>query len=180
MAGPILIFGRFATAPCFKRIFAAINCFFSKCGAPFLVFMSDSWVFAVDPIRAIVTRSKVINPVVGFAPINVIDYCGRLLSVMQKPSNSVRKVSFLFEANSNVSSSLRHDSSFCPRGNFWAGFFAPPKVTRIRAIAQHFANFLWNNLASQHDTSSIVLVRGLTVAAVSTPIIPRSVGYANG
>ena len=189
MAGPILIFGRFISTPSLKKVWPVINLFGVKIGNPVRLTTSalsrlsygDAFsVICVNSVANSVAFSKIFNSIVSSVSIYVIDYCGRLLSVMQKPSNSVRKIISTIKSNNSVSGFFCDASSNITFFDLPCGLSKPPKVTRVRAIAQHFANFLWNNLASQHDTSSIVLVRGLTAATVSTPIIPRSVGYANG
>jgi len=189
MAGPILIFGGSISTPSLKKVWPFINLFGVKIGNPVrlttsaLSRLSYGDAFSVICVKSIansVAFSKIFNSIVSSVSIYVINYCGRLLAVIQKPSKAMRKIISTIKSNNSVSGFFCDASSNIAFVDSPSGLNKPSKVTRVGAIGQHFTNFLWNNLASQHDTSRIVLVRGLTAATVSTPIISRSVEYSNG
>jgi len=178
MATPVHILSGLTATPCLKEIGAVVDVFVAKLRRPesFAVPANAVVSKSVDGIAGCVNGSQVCNPVVGSIAVNVVEDFWRLLSVMQEPSNTVSKVGASVKAYSSVSPVERASNGTC--SNTVASLTEPTQFTRIRAIAQHFTDVLWNNLCS-HFVLPHNLVRGLGTAIPSYPIIPRSLGDAS-
>lgn len=180
---PVAILGRLAPAPCLKEVGAAVDIFSAKGCRP----KTFASVVAFCPANAVMPSlvevasrrrysAKVRNSVVCSVAVDVVNYLRRLFAVMHEPCKPMGKIDFSVATDFSVS--LVEGASNRPNFNAVGNLYTPANITRLRAIAQHLTNFLWNN-QSIHFVPPYDLARGLGTAIPSTPIIPRPVGYAS-
>jgi hypothetical protein len=178
----IIPFSQDARLPCKHDVFASVKVLSPEIGSD--IQMSP------DPLPAQANNVSLINCVFRSANIaqiakavvcgvvvDVVNNVG-LLIVGKKPSNAMSKINFPAELDVMVSPSGACVSRWSMRLNRLAGATNPQKLAGSWAVSKVFADRVWNNLCS-HLKSPLHLVRGLTVGAVSTPILPANTHKLN-
>lgn len=175
------VLSRLSSATGFKEVRPAVKVHVlvsdPDAGVPAIVGKAHSAkLFALLPhVHGIANRvrsAKVAPSVVARVVIYVIDNVWWLLSGHQKPSNAVSKVSSVFMAEPAVSKLCKATSDLSCLGLALAD--NPKKITRIRAILKDIFDGFGYKFRS-HIALLCGLVRGLTVSAVSTPILSRGI-----
>ena len=125
---------------------------------------------AVEVIGTRVNAAKVRYAVIKSIVIDVVDYVG-LFAVIEKPREAVRKIAAAINVDAEVFTGARQRA-----GNVasFPGPVAgkPGQSARFRVVGENVADRIWYKFCS-HLKSPLDLVRGLTAATVSAPILTR-------
>ena len=178
------VLSRFSSAAGFKKVCSAIQIELVavigdlRVPKPFVLVPSNALALSgprgsVDGVPFGRKGAKVSPLIVELVSVFMVNKRRGLISGHQKPSNAVGSVLSAAVSDAFVSRCLvdvAGKRSFC---GFWADSNKPNKITRIRTIFQHFTERFGYKFHSHSDTSYVGLVRGLTAATVSTPILSR-------
>ena len=176
------ILGRFSGAAGFKEIGAAVQVpplsFAGNKCVPVSAFckMNPAYSgFSIFSIGAVMYGARWANvaPLIvsGFV-IPVINHPGRLLPGGQKISNAMSAVGNALMGHQPIAVFVKK-SGLASRFRALCNVNLPNQITRIRTIFQHFTDRFGYKFHSHSDTSYVGLVRGLTAATVSAPILSR-------
>jgi len=126
----------------------------------------------VKAVSSVVYVAKVAQPVIRSVMVDVINYFW-LFVVGKKPSKSMCKPFLFAQCNTEIAVGMPVRVDSITRLNAVGSCHLPRKQSRFRIVIKDITDRVWNNLCS-HFESPLNLVRGLTVGAVSTPILSKN------
>jgi hypothetical protein len=98
-------------------------------------------------VPAQVNNAQVAQPVVSFAPVNMVNQAVRPRTVRVKPSKTMRFVNFLFYAYRNVSKLVGRPRNVSHMNGF-GGSRNPRKNPRVGVVVQQLAKVFYQNIVS--------------------------------
>jgi hypothetical protein len=103
-------------------------------------------------LRVSISRNdpQVAQPVVPFAPIDMVNNAIRPRAICVQPSKSVRFVNFLFNAYRNVAKPVGYASSVANVYGF-SGSRDPSKNSSVRVVVKKLSNFFSRNVVNHAD-----------------------------
>ena len=125
-------------------------------------------------IGRVIDVAKVAKSVVQAIAVDVVDFF-RLLVVGKKPRNPVRVIMGALVTDSHVfpaATAIPYLACGVAHSDAAVRLLEPSKEPRFRVVGENIADRIWYKFCS-HAESPLSVVRGLTVGAVSAPILTR-------
>jgi hypothetical protein len=175
---PVFILSREPTTVSLKLISALINMLMAPIGKPNSTSAAGikNNAGSADSVPIVSLRAKlteVRDSVALIVMIYVVNQVRRLLSVMQKPDNSVQKIPLSLKVDAKVAFGVGVTAQ---RSSFAAGVVNfPPNITSVGVVVQQFFKLIWDNLAI-HSVTPHVVVRGRSALTGRYPALYPSLG----
>ena len=132
---------------------------------------------SIKLVHRVVNSAKIAQSVIAFVMVDVVNHFW-LTTIRQKPCQPVAKVFPVVVGNSNVATFVDAPGN-ASRLDASASIDKPDQISRFRIVAQDIMDTFRDTFAS-HIKPPFDVVRGLTVVAVSLPILLSGCSTAKG